>query len=552
MSGEALVEQPVAAPDALALARPSGAVGDSLVVAGWTLVSRVTGVGRVIAIAAVLGPTFYGNTYQATNSLPNTIYYGLLGGSLLSSVLVPALVGHIDARDRAASERVAGGVLGVLLAGLAVALPLALLATPVLLEIGSHAGAGATAAAAQARVARVLLLMLLPQVFLYAVVGCSSAVMHSRRRFALAAAAPAMENIGSITTLIVVALVWGTGAAVTDVSDGELLVLGLGTTGAVAVHAALQWWGARRAGVVLRPRAGWRDPEVTGVLRNAAPSLAQAALGAVELLAVLFVANTVAGGVVAYQVAANFYFLPIALGATPVALSLLPRLSRLPSGGVYRDTFVRGLRFALFIAVPAAVATVVLAPTLARAIAFGRMSSGNGEAMVTAALLALGAGIIGETAFLVGTYSSYARGDMRSPLRSAGLKTAICLPLLAAALTVHGKTVVLVVGLAMSVSALLAATHRVGRLLQQLPGGAEPLLRPLLRTGAATLLLAGPLWLGGRLVLRADSRPAVLAAAGALVLAGAGLYLLAQRLLGAPEMRWLLGALRHDGQGGRR
>ena len=48
---------------------------------------------------------------------PNTIYYGLLAGSLVSSILVPALVRHIDEGDRASCERVVGGCLGVLLAG---------------------------------------------------------------------------------------------------------------------------------------------------------------------------------------------------------------------------------------------------------------------------------------------------------------------------------------------------------------------------------------------------------------------------------------------------
>ncbi len=62
----------------------------------WTAVSRATGVIRVIVIGAVLGPTFFANTYQLTNSLPNLIYYGFLAGSLFSSLLVPALVAHID------------------------------------------------------------------------------------------------------------------------------------------------------------------------------------------------------------------------------------------------------------------------------------------------------------------------------------------------------------------------------------------------------------------------------------------------------------------------
>ena len=55
----------------------------------------------------------------------------------------------------------------------------------------------------------------------------------------------------------------------------------------------------------------------------------QAGLTAFQIIAMTLVADQIAGGVVAFQLATNFYFLPIAIGATPVALSLVPRLSRM-------------------------------------------------------------------------------------------------------------------------------------------------------------------------------------------------------------------------------
>ena len=81
--------------------------GDSLTVAAWTILSRVTGLARVAVVGAVLGPTYTGNTYQFTNSLPNLLYYGFLAGGLFSSLLAPALVRHIDAGD--GEPRNAGG-----------------------------------------------------------------------------------------------------------------------------------------------------------------------------------------------------------------------------------------------------------------------------------------------------------------------------------------------------------------------------------------------------------------------------------------------------------
>jgi putative peptidoglycan lipid II flippase len=529
------------------LARPAGAVGDSLTVAAWTLVSRVTGFGRVATIAAVLGPTYFGNTYQATNTLPNIIYYGLLAGSLLSSLLVPALVRHIDANDRASCGRVAGGALGLLLAGLATTVPVALVLAPLLLRVSAVGPMQSGLGIAQEGLARWFLLMMLPQVLLYAVVGCASAVMHAHRRFALPAAAPAVENLASIGVLVAAAALYPDGAGLDDIPTGELLLLGLGSTAAVALHATIQWLGARRTGATIRPSAGWRDAEVITIIRSAAPSLVQAVLLGTQLLAVLLVTNRIAGGVVAYQVAAGFFALPIALGATPVALSLLPRLSRLHQRGdlsLCRDVIVRGLRFALFVTMPAAVAMAVLAPVLATAVSFGRMRVDGAEAMVATVLLVLAPAVVGETAFLVGVYASYAQNDTWSPLRSMLVKFGVCLTILIVAVAGPGRSVPVLAGLAVSAAAVAGAAHRVIALLRGVALGAERLVPGVTRTAVAATVSIVPLWIGRRLLAGVDQQLLALAGTAAVCVVSAMVYLAVQVLLRAPESTWLLGALK--------
>ena len=426
------------------------AARDSMTVAAWTIVSRVTGVIRFAVIGAVLGPTFFGNTYQFTNSLPNLVYYGLLAGSLFSSLLVPALVKHVDTRDRQASERVAGGFLGITLALLLVIAPLAIVVGPLVFRFAALVGGPPVAdAAAQTRVGLLLIVMFIPQIFFYGVVGTATAVMNSRRRFALAAGAPAVENLGTMAVLGAAALLYGTRTSLTHVPPGEILLLGLGSTGAVALHAATQWWGARRAGVILTPRPGWRDPEVRVVIRRALPSLAQAGLASLQVLTLLMVANRLPGGVIAFQIGLNFYYLAIAVGATPVALSLLPRLARMHLDGdtaAFRDTLVRGLALGFLVTIPAAVGYLVLAMPLARAVSFGRMGSAAGVALVAASLVALSLAVVGQTAFMILTYACYARKDTRTPLRSMLVQAIICLGLASTALLVQGPRMLLVLG----------------------------------------------------------------------------------------------------------
>ncbi len=534
------------------LATPQGAVSDSMSVAVWTIISRFTGVLRGVTVAAVLGATYFANTYQFTNSLPNLVFYGLLAGSLFSSILVPALVPHIDSGDRRAAARTAGGLLGMALVGMLALVPVVAVLTPVLLHLGSAGATDPAAAQGQAHIGAVLVLLLLPQVPLYAVVGTAAAVMNAHRRFALAAAAPALENLGTIAVLGVVAVLYARAAQQRAAPTSLLLLLGLGTTGAVLLHAGAQWWGARRVGIVLVPRAGWRDPQVRAVVRRALPALAQAALAALQLGALLVVADRVAGGVVAFQLATSFYFLPIAVGATPVALSLVPRLSRMIAPGqapVFRDTYVRGLVFASFLVIPAATAYAVLARPLAGAIAFGRFSASGGAGLLAASLTGLAPGIIGETLFLVTTYACYARQDTTHPLRGMIIQTVVCAGVIAACLQMHGPALLTALGLGLSAGSTAAALYLVHHLRRGLPPGGEPALRPLLRTIVCSAIMIVPAWgtatfLASRLDTATGHVVAMLAASGI----GAIVYFALQAALHAPQMTWVAGALRRGRQ----
>jgi putative peptidoglycan lipid II flippase len=530
------------------LSAPAGAVSDSMSVAVWTIVSRVTGVLRGIAVAAVLGATYFANTYQFTNSLPNLIFYGLLAGSLFSSLLVPALVRHIDAGDRQSAARVAGGLLGVALLGTLAMVPLAALLTPVLLHLGSMGAASPSAAHSQAAVGTILVLLLLPQVPLYAVVGTSTAVMNAHRRFALAAAAPALENVGTIAVLGIVYVEFASAAQHGTVPMSLILLLGAGSTAAVLLHASVQWWGARRVGVTLRPRAGWREPLVREVIKRAGPAGCQAALVALQMLALLVVADRIAGGVVAFQIAVNFYFLPIAVGATPVALSLVPRLARMTGPGQaaeFRDTYHRGRAFAIFLIVPASVAYYVLAQPLASAIAYGRFGNPGSVHLVAAALTGLAVGILGETLFMVATYACYARHDTTHPLRGMLIQTVVCAAGIALSLQAHGLALLTGLGLSLAAGALCAACYLQLHLRRELGRGGERILPTVVRAAIASAVMGAGAWATARLVSHVlDAKGARLAAMLAATLVGLALYLACQALMRAPEIAWIGAALR--------
>jgi putative peptidoglycan lipid II flippase len=477
------------------------------------------------------------------------VYYGFLAGSLFVSLLVPALVRHIDNHRPQDTARISGGFLGIALAALLVLAPVAVVLLPELLRVTALGGVGLSGTAVQdngqLEVARLLILLTIPQVFLYAVVGSATAVMYAHRRFALAAAAPLVENLGIILVLLLAGLFFGTGKELGAESTGEVLLLGLGSTAAVAAHASIQWWGARRAGVLLRPRAGWRDPEVLSTIRRALRSVAQAGLLALQLLALLLVSNRVAGGTVAIQMALNFYYLPIALAATPVALALLPRLSRLHQGesSEFAETFLQGLALALFLAIPAAVGFVVLASPIAQTIAAGQMATPDGLAMISGGLAALALGLVGETTFYVTTQAAYARGDTRTPLVSMAFQAAVCLTLCALAAFAGPGWLLPAIGAAYAVAAVVGGAH----LFFRMSGGwqRQALWGSVGRTVVGAVVMAIPAYLCAHLLgSLVDGRIGQALALIGGAATGAVVFGATQLVLRSPELGYLVAGLR--------
>jgi putative peptidoglycan lipid II flippase len=528
----------------------AGTARDSMTVALWTAVGRATGMVRVVVIGAVLGPTFFGNSYQLTNVVPNLVFYGFLAGSLLSSLLVPALVRHIDAGDTRMTGRISGGFLGVEFVALLVAGPLAVLLVPLLVSVFAPAGDTGQ----QVGQVRLLLVLAVPQVFMYGVVASATAVMYARRRFVLAAAAPAVENLGVIAVLLAAAWRYGTDYADSgSVPMGAVVLLGLGSTGAVILHALIQWVGARRCGVRIVPLPGWRDPEVRVIIRRATHSMAQSGLLALQVLVLLTVAAHVAGGTVAMQISLNFYRLPLALAAAPVGLALLPRLSRLRGNHQTEEfarAYQRALALALFLMAPAAVGYVVLAGPLASSISAGQLDSGLGVTMIEHSLAALSLGLVGETLFVISTQAAYARGDARMPLRSMMVQTGVCLGLLVPALFVGGSTALMGLGGAFAVASWVGGLHLVSRVRRSTGHASEPLWPSVARICGATVVMALVVRVTATsMVAHIDGRLGSLLAVVAGSLVGLITYAALHRLVRSPELVWLVEGARGAGPG---
>jgi putative peptidoglycan lipid II flippase len=522
-----------------------------VVVAGFTALSRVSGVARVLVVGAVLGATQLGNAYQVTNTLPNLVWYGFLAGSLLPSVLVPMLVRQLDSGGPDRVVEVSRGFLGVATLASLVLGPLAVLGLPLLMRLASL-GVDTPATEHQVDMARLLVVLTVPQILLYALVGTAAAVMYSHGRFALASAGPALENVGVIAVLVTSAVAFRDPENLADAPAAQLVLLGAGSTAAVALNAAAQWWGAYRRGVALFPTGGWRDPDVSTVLHRAGLSVLTAGLLACQTLLVVLLASRVTGGVVGLQIALNFYAVAIALIATPIGLALLPQLSRLTRAAdvaAYRETFLSGLTSALFLAAPASVGYVLLAGPMAAVVSAGRLSSGSGELMISGGLAALAVGLVGETITFTTTQAAYVVGDVRTPYRCMQIQVVTCAVLCVAAVGFGaGPTLVIALALAFALSVLVGGCLLLARVVKGWPSVGLRLWASGRRIGVGCVVMVPPV-LGTSHVAQhlLSGRPGEAAALLGGTLVGVGVFILVQRLLKAPELAWWLSGLRRRG-----
>jgi putative peptidoglycan lipid II flippase len=382
-------------------------------ISGWNLVSRLTGFGRVLVLGGAVGTTFAGNTYQSANLVSNLLFE-LLAAGLLSSVLVPAFVVHLDPGRRAEAERLAGAVLGMALVVLTPVVVAGVVAGPWLMRGLTATVADAGIRAEEVRLGTFFIWFFLPQVLLYAVGAVATGLLHADGRFAAAAAAPVANNVAVILTLAAFWAMRGGSAPGLDLPLGQRLVLAVGTTGGVLAMAVVPVMAARRAGLRLRPRWEPDHPDLRRLWRQGAWAAAYLALSQVLIATTLVLANRVEGGVVAYQIAFTFFLLPHALLAHPVSTALYPRLAAAGDAGTFVARLGDGLRLITVLVLPASIVLALAARPLLDVVAVGALA-GAGTGLVARVVTAYAVGLLGYSGLHFLTRAAYALGDARSP-----------------------------------------------------------------------------------------------------------------------------------------
>ena len=385
---------------------------------GAAAAEHTTGVAGgcvVLAIAAILGTTYLGNTFTSSNYVSNVLFE-LLAAGALSAVLVPTLVDLLDRSEEREAERLAGSVLGIALIVLGAVTVVGVVAAPWLAHLLASGVGNPSIAAQQESLATFLLRFFVPQVLLYAIGTVAIAVLYAKRRFVVTAVAPIGNTILIVAGLVMFRVLTG-GDTGLDLSLTEKLTLALSGTLGVAAFVAVPSVALHRKGFRLRPRLGRGDPEVNRLLRLSGWAILQHAQIGLLLGAAIVLGNSVEGGTVAYQVAWVFFLAPYGVIAQPIHTAIHNELSLDAARNDYA-AFARSLRWALdamaMLIVPVSAAMIALARPGMTVFAFGEAAE-NGVDLLAAGVASLAIGLFAYGVFLTFARAYYALGDSRTP-----------------------------------------------------------------------------------------------------------------------------------------
>jgi putative peptidoglycan lipid II flippase len=477
----------------------------ALLMSAGTLMSRITGFARVIALAYALGLTHrLTDAYNLANTTPNIVFDFVLGG-ILSATLIPVFVNRLATRPAGEAWEAISAVVslvGVLLVALTVVFEIA---APLLIRIYTFSSPHS---AGEIRAATSLLRLFAPQLALYGFIVLSTALLNTARKFSAPMFAPIANNVLVIVVLVLVHhLSRGMNVENFSAHRAAFWLLGWGTTAGVAINLLAQLPALRNSGLHLRWVWAPGHEIVRRMLGLSGWTFGFVAANQVALWVTLLLANRRTGDVTIWTTAYTFFQLPYGIAAVSIMSALQPTLAEAwarRSRSTFRARTAGGLRSINALMVPAAVAYLLLArPALTLVLRHGATGGGGADrAAAATALLALG--LPGFCAFQLLIRAFQAMQNTRTPFYLYALENGLNVVLAFAlypALGVRGLA--LAMSGAYSLSAL-AAGWTLRRRLAGIQG--RSLLTHLGRLLSPTLVMAVVVVLIGA-VLSSGSTP---------------------------------------------
>lgn len=379
-----------------------------------TFISRVLGLLRDIVVANIMGAGLAADVFLFANKIPNFLRR-LFAEGAFAQAFVPVLaeVQHQQDLDntRLFIARMAG-TLGTIVTLVTI---IGVIASPVIVALFGtgwfldYYNDGPDAA--KFELASQLLKITFPYLWFVTLVALSGAVLNSLNRFAVSAFTPVLLNVAIISCALwlhdsfaepAYALAWG-------VFLGGFLQL------------VFQLPFLAKAGVLVRPRWGWRDESVQKVRKLIIPALFGVSVGQINLLLDTVIASFLVTGSISWLYYSDRLLeFPLGLFGIAIATVILPTLSRnfvAAEESAFQKNMDWGVRMVCLLGLPAAVGLAVLAePMLMVLFQRGEFSVADAH-FASLSLTAYATGLLSFMLVKVLAPGFYSRQDTKTPVK---------------------------------------------------------------------------------------------------------------------------------------
>ncbi len=382
-------------------------------VSSWTLLSRILGFVRDILLARVLGAGLLADAFFVAFKLPN-FFRRMFAEGTLTVALVPVLADERKQGEEAAHDFL-NALAGLLLLTLLGFTLLGMLFMPFVLMVfapGFHDE--------PQRWQQTLLLArwMFPYMAMISLAAMAWAVLNTYRRFAVAAASPALLNLSLIFTALVLAPSF----------DNPALALAFGVLGGGALQLGLQFPALKRIGWLPKPCWHFKTPPVIRTLKLFGPAVIGVAAVQINILVGTILATLLPVGAVSYLYYSDrIVQLPLALFGIAMGTALLPTLSTYFANQQTDAALAalrQGLSWLTWITLPAMLGLLLLAePIITTLFEHGRFTHMAGIATAHT-LQAYALGLIAFCWSRVLSTACYAEQDAKTPMRYAAISVA--------------------------------------------------------------------------------------------------------------------------------
>ncbi|HHF3169028.1 murein biosynthesis integral membrane protein MurJ [Vibrio alginolyticus] len=385
-----------------------------MIVSAMTFISRVLGLVRDVVVANLMGAGASADVFFFANKIPNFLRR-LFAEGAFSQAFVPVLTeshaqGDMD-KTRELIAR-AAGTLGVIVSIVTI---LGVLGSGVVTAVFGfgwfldwmHGGP----AAAKFELASVMLKITFPYLWFITFVALSGAILNTLGKFAVSSFTPVFLNV------MIILAAW----FISPQMEIPEIGLSIGVFLGGLVQFLFQIPFLIKAGVMVKPKWGWRDPGVVKIRTLMIPALFGVSVSQINLLFDTFIASFLQTGSISWLYYSDRLLeFPLGLFGIAIATVILPALSRkhvdAQSEG-FAQTMDWGVRMVILLGLPAMLGLMVLAKPMLMVLFMRGEFSPQDVHQASLSLFAYASGLLNFMLIKVLAPGYYSRQDTKTPVK---------------------------------------------------------------------------------------------------------------------------------------